>query len=1001
MAPAGAPSAGLDERVLRRERRIDFRPMSAPSPTRADDAPPHRYTAALAASIERAWQERWQREGTFRAPNPGDAGFDASRPKFYVLDMFPYPSGSGLHVGHPEGYTATDIVARHKRMKGFNVLHPMGWDAFGLPAEQYAVQTGVHPSITTREAIETFRRQLQRFGFSYDWSREIATIDPDYYRWTQWIFLQIYNAWYDPSAEGGRGKARPIAGLVTAMESGRHGIGPSGELVDLTGKPGGVGGPPLALAGEPVGVRMWHELSQEERRAFIDGHRLAYLAEQTVNWCPKLGTVLANEEVHDGRSERGGFPVYRRSLKQWMFRITVYAERLIDDLALVQWPESTRTMQVEWIGRSEGAQVDFPLADQDVAGAGGGSIRVYTTRPDTIFGATFMVLAPEHPLVESILAAPPAGADSAAIRAYIESARNKADVDRLAEGKDKTGVFSGLYAVNPANGAEIPVWIADYVLMGYGHGAIMAVPAHDERDSEFARRFGLPIREVVRLPTGAAPAAGEAFSGTGVAINSDNEQVSLDGLPTDQAKVRIIEWLERTGAGRRKVNYKLRDWLFSRQRYWGEPFPIVYDERGDHYPVRDAALPVTLPDLKEFKPPESEDPQPMLAAARGWLRTTAGAAGVDPALLPRETPVYREANTMPNWAGSCWYYLRFADARNPARFVGEQAETYWMDRTGVDLYIGGAEHAVLHLLYARFWHKVLFDLGYVSMPEPMKRLFHQGLITSYAYQKADRSLVAADQVEEVTEGRYELKETREPVTQVVAKMSKSLKNVINPDDVIAEYGADTMRLYEMYMGPLEASKPWNPRDITGQSRFLQKAWRTLIDEQTGLPRLADKPDEKVERELHRTIARIGPQIDELRFNTAIADLIKFINTVPAGGGGAAGAALTRSQAERFLLILAPFAPHLAEEAWSRLGHAKSLAYEAWPAYDEAMLRDAEVQIPVQINGKVRGHVMVPAGADAKTTEAAALADARVQALVEGKPVKKVIVVPGKLVNVVV
>ncbi len=1063
--------------------------------TQPSDTPSHRYTAALAEQLENKWQQRWELDGTFVTPNPGQLGFDSAKPKFYCLDMFPYPSGSGLHVGHPEGYTATDIVCRYKRAKGFNVLHPMGWDAFGLPAEQYAIQTGIHPSITTRKAIETFRRQLKRFGFSYDWSREFATIDPDYYKWTQWIFLRLYNAWYDTQSREGEapgGRARPIAELIAELERGVYGIDPSGDLV-ATG-----GSNPAILGGEPIGVRLWHELSQADRRAFIDSKRLAYVAEQTVNWCPKLGTALANEEVKaDGRSERGDYPVFKKKLRQWMFRITAYAERLLNDLATLDWPESTRTMQTEWIGRSEGAEIDFALDGWD------GSVRVYTTRPDTMFGATYMVIAPEHPLVESILKHPPKKADARAIAAYVHAAGSKAEVDRMAEGKEKTGVFSGLYAVNPATGKSIPVWIADYVLMGYGHGAIMAVPAHDERDFEFAAKFGLPIRDVLYPravlamkyfaehaadgpewaptladflahviarntppaefgqvlemtatqrrrteapsclldPTTLGPAevpglrherrgvaaltwadaieslgfrtladlrerfaraafqaeSGAAFGGEGLAVNSSNEAVSLDGLSTDRAKDKIIAWLEEESIGRRKVNYKLRDWLFSRQRYWGEPFPIVFDADGDHFPVSESALPVLLPEMKEYKPVESDDPQPMLAGAGAWLRTTTGAAGVDSRTLPPETLVRREANTMPNWAGSCWYYLRYCDPKNGARFVGAEAEKYWMGASGVDLYIGGSEHAVLHLLYARFWHKVLFDLGEVSTAEPMRKLFHQGLITSYAYQRADKSLVPTDQVKEIAEGKFIETATGLPVVQVIAKMSKSLKNVVNPDDVIAEFGADTMRLYEMYMGPLEASKPWNPRDIVGQYKFLQRAWRTIIDEGTGQPKLGAAADEKVERELHRTIARVGPQIEKLAFNTAIADLIKFVNAVPAGEGAAG---LTKSQAERFAQILAPFAPHMAEELWSRLGHAASLAYEPWPQFDPAMLHDSSIEIPVQVLGKLRSRITVPAGSDNKFLEAAALADPKIKELIEGKKIAKVIVIPGKLVNIV-
>lgn len=1072
--------------------------MTQPAPNRTDDQPPHRYTAALADSIERRWQQEWSSRGTFVTPNPGQPGFDASKPKFYCLDMFPYPSGAGLHVGHPEGYTATDIICRYRRMKGYNVLHPMGWDAFGLPAEQYAIQTGVHPAITTRKAIDTFRRQLQRFGFSYDWSREFATIDEDYYRWTQWIFLQLYNAWYDPAANEGKGAARPIIELIKDLERGVHGISPTGDLVPVKGRPGaGLG----AITGEPVGVRMWHELSQDERRAFIDDHRLAYLDEQTVNWCPKLGTVLANEEVIDGKSERGGYPVYRRTLKQWMFRITAYAQRLLDDLAGLDWPESTRTMQTEWIGRSEGAEVNFPIVVDGTPEL----LTIYTTRPDTIFGATYMVIAPEHPLVDRILA-DPRHSNLAEIGAYVAAARNRSDVDRMAEGKDKTGVFSGLYATNPATGHRVPVWIADYVLMGVGHGAIMAVPAHDERDFEFAAKFGLPIRDVVyprvvaamqyftrhaedhqKLPdTWTAVLAdmlglvtssntppekfgevlkivssrrrggetlavdvnpriareeqerevherrgvtrmawldfieeqgfttfeamqerfnaatfqqheGAAFTGPGFASNSANNEVSLNGLTTEQAKARIIEWLEQKGIGRRKTNFKLRDWLFSRQRYWGEPFPIVYDERGNHYPVDERHLPVKLPEVKEYRPPESDEPAPMLAAAASWLHTTAGQAGVSPGALPPEAKVRREANTMPNWAGSCWYYLRFCDPKNSGAFVGREAERYWMGQSGVDLYIGGSEHAVLHLLYARFWHKALFDLGHVSTSEPMRKLFHQGLITSFSYQRPDRTLCPNDMAEEVSEGNFVERGTGVKLTPVIAKMSKTLKNVINPDDVIAEYGADTMRLYEMYMGPLDASKPWNPRDITGCYRFLQRAWRLVVNEATGQTNLAEQPDDAIERALHRLIAKVGPDIDRLAFNTAIAAMMEFVKNAGAGEGKAA---LTRSQAERFTLVLAPFVPHLAEELWRRLGHAGSLAYEPWPAHDPAMLVDSHIEIPIQIMGKVRGHITVPVGTDAKAIEAAALAEPRVKAFTEGKTIRKVIVVPGKMVNIV-
>jgi leucyl-tRNA synthetase len=941
---------------------------------------PFRYTGAMAKAIEPAWQKQWAEREAFRTPNPGDAGFDASKPKFYCLDMFPYPSGAGLHVGHPEGYTATDILCRYMRMTGHNVLHPMGWDAFGLPAEQYAVQTNVHPAITTRKAIETFKRQLQRFGFSYDWSREIATIDPDYYRWTQWIWLQAYSAWYDPRVNA----ARPISELIAALESGRVGIDMADNLV--------FEGPSLeAIFGSTIGVRKWHELDPQERIDVIDSHRLAYLGEQTVNWCAKLGTVLANEEVIDGRSERGGYPVTRMPLKQWMFRITAYAERLLADLSLVKWPESTRIQQTEWIGRSEGAEIEFEVE-------GGESLTVFTTRPDTIFGATYMVVAPEHPLVDEVLAEPD-GRGASSLRAYVEAARNKADVDRMADSKEKTGVFTGLHAINPASGKRIPVWTADYVLVGYGHGAIMAVPGHDERDHAFARKFDLPIVAVV---SGNENVQEKPFTGDGESINSANDEVSLNGLPTEQAKQRIIEWIQSKKLGARKVNYKLRDWLFSRQRYWGEPFPVVFDARGNHFPIQESKLPVRLPELADFKPIEAATPTPPLGKATAWVTTTAGEAGVSSDLLPPSTPVTRETNTMPNWAGSCWYYLRYCDPKNADRFIGRDAERYWMVSAksgggthagGVDLYVGGSEHAVLHLLYARFWHKVLFDLGHVSTPEPFGRLFHQGLISSFAYQRTDKTLVPVDEVKETSEGVFVEIATDQPVTQITAKMSKSLKNVVNPDDVIAEYGADTFRLYEMYMGPLDAGKPWNPRDINGLYRFLQRVWRLAVDEQAGTLRLTATADPEIEKKLHRTIHKVGADVERLAFNTAIAAMIEFTNA-------ASGVGLTRSQLERFVLMLAPFAPHVGEELWSRLGHSDFASHQKWPAVDKSQLKDDQIELPIQMMGKVKARIMVPADADAAAIESIALSDEKVKVLIEGKTVKKVVVVPGKMVNIV-
>jgi leucyl-tRNA synthetase len=1054
------------------------------APPSANDTP-FRYNAELANAIEVLWQRRWEERGAFNTPNPGQPGFDASKPKFYCLDMFPYPSGAGLHVGHPEGYTATDIVSRYKRMKGFNVLHPMGWDAFGLPAEQYAIQTGVHPAITTKKAIDNFRRQLQRFGFSYDWSREFGTIDPEYYKWTQWIFLKLYDAWFDAEAAESRshgvtkGKARPIRELVEEFRSGKRPVAFNPTA----------GGPHPSLAGAK-----WDSLDADTKRRVLDSWRLAYLGETTVNWCPKLGTVLANDEVIDGRSERGGHPVLRKPMKQWMFRITAYADRLLDGLAGLDWPASTKAMQTEWIGRSEGAEIEFRIDGRDHA------LTVFTTRPDTIFGATYMVIAPEHPLVASVAADP-------AVRAYVERARNLSDIERM-ENKKKTGVSTGLHALNPATGEKIPVWIADYVLMGYGTGAIMAVPAHDERDYEFAKAFRLPIRDVVYdqtrsamayfaknapgnvrtaerwqgaladflgcvtssvfphdmqaaldlvttrrrgeddgtavlIPSGRPTerpgaigerrgatrivwldaiaemkfagfedfvdrfaraaffdASGDAFVATGnvgVLANSANREISLNGLTVEQAKAAIVGWLEKKALGRRRVNYKFRDWTFSRQRYWGEPFPMVFTEDGAAYPVGEKALPVMLPELADYAPVESEDPLPLLGKVREWVNTTAGEAGVDPAVLPPSTKVRREANTMPGSAGSSWYAVRYCDPRNDRAMVASEADRYWMGGNGqpggVDLYMGGSEHAVGHLMYSRFWHNVLYDMGYLSTPEPFQKLFHQGLITSFAYQRADKTIVPVDEVQEVSEGVYQLIATGEPVTPVVTKMSKRYKNVVNPDDVIAEFGADTFRLYEMYMGPLEASKPWNPRDITGLARFLARAWRVAVDEKTGAVRTAAERDVTVEKQIHRVIAKVGTDIERLSFNTAIASLIEFVNAVGS-------TVLHKDQLERFMLALAPFAPHLAEEVWSKLGNQTLISLAAWPAVDPAMLRDDEVELAVQIQGKVRCKVTVPSNAEPKAIEEMTLANAEVQKALGGKAVKKIIVVPGRLVNIV-
>jgi leucyl-tRNA synthetase len=938
----------------------------------ADDLPKYRYDATLAAEIETRWQKRWDELAAFRQPNPGEPGFDASRPKFYCLDMFPYPSGAGLHVGHPEGYTATDILSRYKRMRGFNVLHPMGWDAFGLPAEQYALQTGIHPAITTRQAMDTFRRQLKRFGFSYDWSREISTIDPDYYRFTQAIFLELYGSFFDAE----RDRARPIAELIAEFQSGARPVRYNPDAAEINNQD------------KSQSFGAWASLEAGVRYRIVDSYRLAYLAEQTVNWCPKLGTALANEEVIDGRSERGGFPVFRKPLKQWLLRITAYGKRLLDGLSGLDWPAASVAKQTAWIGYSVGAELEFSLLDTVDTKA---TVRVFTTRPDTLFGATYLVLAPEHPLVELALRTPSAAAKSSELRAYAEQAKNRSDLDRQ-QNKDKTGVWSGLWAQNPATSERIPIWVSDYVLMGYGTGAIMAVPAHDERDSEFAEAFGLPRRHVVESvepPAGSDPAL--CFSGEGHGVNSKNAEVSLDGLTTSEAKRTIVAWLERRGIGHAKQHTRLRDWLFSRQRYWGEPFPIVYDSNGQHHPLPAEQLPLVLPDLADFQPEESADPRPLLAKAQSWVHTTAGAAGI--AGLAPDAPVVRETNTMPNWAGSCWYYLRYADPRNKQRACGVEAERYWL-HDGVDLYMGGAEQAVLHLLYARFWHEVLYDLGQVSAPEPFRKLFHQGLIMSFAYQRADKSLVAVDQVDEQAPEVFVERATGQPVTQAVAKMSKSLRNVINPDDVIAGHGADTFRLYEMYMGPLEASKPWNTRDITGLLRFLQRAWRLLVDEQTGALTLRDKGSDEVEKQLHRTIAKVQLDIERLSFNTAIAALIGLVNTGTSEGG------LTRDQADRFARVLAPFAPHIAEELWHKLGYTTLVSLADWPNYDSAQLHDDSVEVPIQIMGKVRHRITVPADCDAKTLEHLVLQDPKVQELISGKTVRKIVTVPGKLINIV-
>jgi len=941
------------------------------------DVPKFRYTAELAGEIERGWQQHWAQTGTFNVPNPVGSlapvdGGTVPDDKMFVQDMFPYPSGEGLHVGHPLGYIATDVYARYFRMTGRNVLHALGFDAFGLPAEQYAIQTGTHPRTRTEANIVNFRRQLARLGFGHDSRRSFSTTDVEFYKWTQWIFLQIYNAWYDIGAN----RARPIAELVAEFNSGARTLDDG---------------------------RRWQELSPGERADIVDSHRLVYRADSLVNWCPGLGTVLANEEVTaDGRSERGNFPVFRKRLRQWMMRITAYSERLLDDLDVLDWPEKVKTMQRNWIGRSTGASALF-----GATGAPAG-IEVFTTRPDTLFGATYLVLAPEHELVDALTAAdwPDAvdprwtfGADSpaAAVDAYRRSIAAKSDLERQ-ENKAKTGVFLGAYATNPANSERIPVFIADYVLAGYGTGAIMAVPGHDQRDWEFATEFGLPIVEVIA----GGNVSREAYTGDGPAVNSDY----LNGLDVEAAKEAITRRLEADGLGRARVEFKLRDWLFARQRYWGEPFPIVYDSDGRAHPLPESELPVVLPDIPDYSPvlldPDDADtePSPPLAKATDWVH-------VELDLGDGVTSYTRDTNVMPQWAGSSWYELRYADPHNSEQFCAKENEAYWMgprpaehgqnDPGGVDLYVGGVEHAVLHLLYARFWHKVLHDLGHVSSREPYRRLVNQGYIQAFAYTDARGAYVPAAEVHE-RDGRffYTAPDGEIEVFQEFGKIGKSLKNSVSPDEICEEFGADTLRVYEMSMGPLEASRPWATKDVVGAYRFLQRVWRLVVDEQTGEPLVTQQNlDDDTLRVLHRTIAGVAEDYAGLRNNTAVAKLIEYTNHLTKQSITA------RDGVEPLVLMLAPVAPHLSEEMWRRLGHDRSLAHGPFPQPDSRYLVDDNVEYPVQVNGKVRSRISVSADASAEALEAAALADEKVSAFLAGATPKKVIVVPGRLVNLVV
>ncbi|MGV9798383.1 leucine--tRNA ligase [Mycobacterium sp. NPDC003449] len=950
-------------------------PATTPSAGDAD-TPKHRYTAELAGQIEGAWQERWHALGTFNVANPvgslaADDGSDVPADKMFVQDMFPYPSGDGLHVGHPLGYIATDVYARFYRMTGRNVLHALGFDAFGLPAEQYAVQTGTHPRTRTEANIVNFRRQLGRLGLGHDTRRSFATTDVDFYKWTQWIFLQIYNAWFDPAL----GRARRIDELVAEFDSG---------------------------ARTPADGRDWSELDAAGRADVVDSYRLVYRADSMVNWCPGLGTVLANEEVtSDGRSDRGNFPVFRKRLRQWMMRITAYSDRLLDDLDLLDWPDKVKTMQRNWIGRSTGAQVHFATE--------AGDIEVFTTRPDTLFGATYMVLAPEHPLVERLTAESwPDGVDARwtygadspaeAVTAYRAAIAAKSDLERQ-ENKTKTGVFLGAYAVNPVNDQRIPVFIADYVLAGYGTGAIMAVPGGDQRDWDFATQFGLPIVEVV---AGGDISEG-AYNGAGTMVNSGH----LDGLSVDDAKVAIVNRLETDGRGQARIEYKLRDWLFARQRYWGEPFPIVYDATGRAHALPESALPVELPDVSDYSPvlfdPDDADsePSPPLNKATEWVH-------VDLDLGDGLQTYTRDTNVMPQWAGSSWYELRYTDPHNQDELCAKENEAYWMgprpaehgpdDPGGVDLYIGGVEHAVLHLLYARFWHKVLYDLGHVSSREPYRRLVNQGYIQAFAYTDPRGSYVPAAEVVERDGSFYWPGPDGEvEVNQEFGKIGKSLKNSVSPDEICDNYGADTLRVYEMSMGPLEASRPWATKDVVGAHRFLQRVWRSVVDETTGLTHAAQHAalDEPTLRILHRTIAGVTEDYAALRNNTAAAKLIEYTNHLTKEGVSA------RAAVEPLVLMVAPLAPHLAEELWKRLGHDTSLAHGPFPQADPRYLVTDTVELPVQVNGKVRGKFTVAADADKAAMEAAALADEKVLAFLAGATPKKVIVVPGRLVNLVV
>ena len=966
----------MPENPQRHGGRVAFAVMPVSVPE--TDTPPYRYNAALAAEIEAHWQASWDTSGIYETPNPSEglsSGRGPAGPKLFIMDMFPYPSGSGLHVGHPLGYIATDVYVRFKRMCGFNVLYTMGFDAFGLPAEEHARQTGQHPRTNTEANIANMRRQLDRLGLGHDKRRGIATTDVDYYRWTQWIFLQIFNSWFDPEAR----RARPIAEIIEDLSSGAR-LAPDG--------------------------RSWDELSEAEQRAVVDGHRLAYVADAPVNWCPALGTVLANEEVTaQGRSERGNHEVFKRPLKQWMMRITAYADRLLEDLDLLDWPESVKTMQRNWIGRSEGALISF-RALESLSGLAR-TIDVFTTRPDTLFGTTYMVLAPEHPLVDELTADSwPSGTPdswtggaatpSEAVAAYRARAAEMSDADRS---DSKSGIFLGVLAQVPLTApdredliAEVPVFIADYVLMGYGTGAVMGVPGEDQRDREFAEAYGLPVIRTVQPPPDHP--AELAYTGDGPSINS----LFLDGLDVGASKALILEKLQEAGFGRPTVNYRMRDWLFSRQRYWGEPIPVVHDEHGP-VALPEDRLPVELPELVDWAPrslARDSEPEPPLGRVADWVSVELD--------LGQGTRRYRrELNTMPQWAGSCWYYLRYLDPDNDDYLVAPDVEHYWMADPdpggvgGVDLYVGGVEHAVLHLLYARFWHKVLFDLGHVSGLEPFKRLVNQGYIQAYAFKDSRGVYVPADEVQGSPQQGFT--HEGQPVTRELGKMGKSLKNSVTPDDMYSSYGADTLRLYEMFMGPIHQDRPWETRSVVGSQRVLQRVWRNIVDEQTGELRVSDdRADDELLRLLHRTIDGVRSDMEAMRFNTAIAKLTELNNELTRRGEGA-----PREVAETLARMLAPLVPHFAEELWHRLhgAGAGSVTQTEFPAADPALLVTDTVEVPVQVNGKLRGRVTLAVDADAETAVAAALAEPNVAAHVGDRELRKKLYVPGRMITLVV